>query len=216
MKKYNLLMLKIVFFCGGIFIICTGKAFIILANLGADPWNVFHVGLARYLPFTIGRIVQVVGAIMLMIGWILKIKPTGGTFANMYLFGFFLDFILERNFIKPPQDSVVSWIYLILGTLICGIGFGIYLNGNLGAGPRDSFMLGMVKVTGKSAGTIKTIMEGTAVFVGWLLGGPAGLGTIVYTALVGTIMQWTLDHITLPKKEVLEDNVYNKNQNTKI
>ena len=103
------------------------------------------------------------------------------------------------SFIKPPQNLTVAWLYLILGTLICGVGFGIYLNGKLGAGPRDSFMLGIAKVTRKNPGTIRTFMEGTAVFVGWLLGGPVGLGTIVYTALVGTVMQWTLDHVKLSK-----------------
>lgn len=199
MKKSRLL-LKMLFFCGGIFIVNIGKGFIISAGLGTDPWNVLNLGIVRYIPLTIGQVVQLVGVIMLLIGWGLKIQPTLGTFANMYLFGFFLDFILGLNLIKPPQNAVMAWLYLILGTLISGIGFGIYLNSNLGAGPRDSFMLGVAKATGAKPGIIKTVMEGTAVFVGWILGGPVGLGTVVYIALVGPTMQWTLDHVKLSGK----------------
>ena len=202
MKKDNPIILKLIFFCGGIFIVSIGKVFVILSGLGADSWNVFHVGISLHIPFTIGQVSQGVGAIMLMIGWILKIRPTLGTFLNMYLFGFFLDFILGLNIIKPPLTLQGSAFYLLIGTLMSGIGFGIYLNGKLGAGPRDSFMLGVAKVTGKSPGIIKTFMEGTAVFIGWLLGGPVGLGTLVYAASVGTIMQWTLEHTKFPSSKL--------------
>lgn len=137
---------------------------------------------------------------MLIIGWTLKIKPSIGTFLNMYFFGFFLDLNLGLNIVKQPESLVVSILYLLFGILINGIGFGIYLNGKLGAGPRDSFMLGISKVTGKTPGTVKTYIESTAVFLGWLLGGPVGFGTLAYAIFVGRIMQWALEHIKLPKK----------------
>jgi len=207
MKKHALFILQILFFCSGVFIVAFGKVLMIFSDLGTDPWNVFHLGIARFVPLTVGEIVQVVGAIMLLIGWALKIRPTLGTFGNMYLLGFFIDFILDRSFIRQPQSPLVAWIYLILGVLICGFGFGMYLNANLGAGPRDSLMLGIVKVTGKSAGKIKTFMEGMAVFVGWLLGGPVGAGTIVYTIFIGAVMQWSLVHIKIPKfQQTLSSN----------
>lgn len=199
MKRHNII-LRVVYFCGGIFIVNLGASLLILSDLGTNAWNVFHLGLARYLPLTVGRITQGVGAIMVLFGWALKIKPTWGTFANMYLFGSSLDIILQSNLIKPPPTVAFAWIYNLLGTLIAGVGFGIYLNGNLGAGPRDSFMLGVAKFTGKTPGTVKTIMEGSAIIIGWLLGGPVGLGTIVYTALVGAIMQWTLDYLKPPER----------------
>jgi len=207
MKRRNLLV-RILYFCGGIFIVNVGNSFLILAGLGTDAWNVFHLGLARFLPLSVGRISQGIGVIMILLGWVLKVKPSIGTFANMYLFGYYLDLILNSNIIKSPQSLVFAWIYLIFGTLIAGIGYGIYLNAKLGTGPRDSFMMGIVKLTGKSAGTAKTITEGLAVFIGWLLGGPVGIGTIVYTALVGVIMQWSIDNINLPEKaNVLLENI---------
>lgn len=200
MKKYNSLIFKLLFFFGGIYIVCIGTVFLILSGFGVDPWTVFHIGISNHIPYTVGQITQGVGIIMLIIGWALKIKPSIGTFLNMYFFGFLLDFNLGLNIIKPPKSLAASVLYLFIGILVNGIGIGIYLNGNLGAGPRDSFMLGIAKVTGKTTGTVKTYMESIAVFIGWLLGGPVGLGTLAYAALVGTIMQWTLYHVKLPER----------------
>ncbi len=200
MKKYSTLIFKLLFFFGGIYIITAGKTLLILSGFGVDPWTVLHLGIANYIPYTVGQITQAVGAIMLIIGWALKIKPSIGTFLNMYFFGFFLDLNLGLNIVKPPESLAISILYLLFGILINGIGFGIYLNGKMGAGPRDTFMLGISNVTGKTPGTVKTYMETAAVFIGWLLGGPVGLGTLAYAASVGRIMQWTLDHIKLPDR----------------
>lgn len=200
MKKESSLIFKLLFFFGGIYLVSAGKVFLILSGFGVDPWTVFHLGISNHIPYTVGQISQGVGAIMLIIGWTLKIKPSIGTFLNMYFFGFFLDLNLGLNIVKPPESLAVSILYLLFGILINGIGFGIYLNGKLGAGPRDSFMMGISNVTGKTPGTVKTYMETAAVFIGWLMGGPVGLGTLAYAASVGRIMQWTLDHIKLPDR----------------
>lgn len=200
MTKHNTLIFKLLFFFGGIYIITAGKVLLILSGFGVDPWTVFHLGIANYIPFTVGQITQVVGAIMLLIGWALKIKPTFGTFLNMYFFGLFTDINLGLKIAKPPESLTVAIIYFIIGLLLNGIGFGMYLNGEMGAGPRDSFMLGVANITGKSAGIVKTWTESAAVFIGWLLGGSVGLGTLAYAAFVGAIMQWALEHIKLPEK----------------
>jgi uncharacterized membrane protein YczE len=86
MTKHNTLIFKLLFFFGGIYIITAGKVLLILSGFGVDPWTVFHLGIANYIPYTVGQITQVVGAIMLIMGWILKIKPSFGTFLNMYFF----------------------------------------------------------------------------------------------------------------------------------
>ena len=204
MSRGRSLIIRFLFFFGGLYIVAFGKIFLIESKLGVDPWTVFHMGISNYIPLTVGQVTQGVGAIMLLIGWALGINPSFGTFLNMYLYGFFLDLNIALNetlkIAKPADNLAVSVLYIILGTVISGIGLGIYLNGKLGAGPRDSFMLGVSKFTGKKPGIIKTYMESTAVIIGWLLGGPVGLGTLSYALFSGTIMQWTLDHIKLPQE----------------
>jgi len=204
LNRDNSLIIKLLFFFIGLYIVAFGKFFLIESKLGVDPWNVFHIGIANYISLTVGQITQVVGLIMLLIGWVLKIKPSIGTFLNMYFYGFFLDLNIALNeacnLVKPSESYIVSILYLFFGIIASGVGFGVYLNGKLGAGPRDSFMLGISKVTAKKPGTIRTFIETTVVLIGWLLGGPVGLGTLAYALSVGFIMQWTLDHIKLPKR----------------
>ncbi|NLZ52632.1 MAG: hypothetical protein GX892_05710 [Thermoanaerobacteraceae bacterium] len=207
MSKDNSLIIKLLFFFSGIYILALGKIFLIESGFGVDPWTMFHMGISNYIPFTVGQITQGVGAIMLLIGWALSIKPSIGTFLNMYFFGYFLDLNIALNaafnLVKPSKSLIVSILYLFIGIITSGVGYGIYLNGKLGAGPRDSFMLGVSRVTGKNPGTIKTFMESTVVVIGWLLGGPLGLGTLAYALSVGTIMQWTLNHIKLPQRATM-------------
>jgi len=205
MRRDYSLFIRLVYFFGGIYLIAFGKIFLIASNLGVDPWTVFHMGIANYLPFTVGQVSQGVGVIMILISWALKIKPNIGTFLNMYFFGYFLDLNIALNdavkIASPTQNMAVAILYMLLGTVISGIGLGIYINGELGAGPRDSFMLGMSKLTGKKPGLINILMEIGVLLVGWILGGPVGLGTLVYALGLGPVMQWTLDHVKLPQKK---------------
>ena len=197
---------KVVFFLGGIFMVSTGINLLIAAGLGADPWSVFHVGLTHHLPLTLGQVVQGVGITMIFVGWALKVTPTLGTFANMYLFGLCIDFIDKLGVIKLPKNTFQAWIYLIAGIVIYGIGNGVYLNGKLGSGPRDSLLLGLTRATGKSVSIVKTIMEILAVSIGWLLGGKVGIGSLLFAVSIGPVMQWSISTITLPKsKESLLD-----------
>ncbi|HQA60224.1 MAG: hypothetical protein WBJ82_04765 [Tepidanaerobacteraceae bacterium] len=205
MNRDNLIIHQLLFFFGGLYIASLGKIFLMESGFGVDPWMVFHMGISNHTPFTVGRATQVVGALMLLIGWALKIKPGIGTVMNMYFFGFFLDLNIginnALNLVRPTESLIVSILYLIIGIIANGVGFGTYINGKLGAGPRDSFMLGISNVTGKKPGTIRTVMESMAALIGWLLGGPLGIGTLAYALSVGTVMQWTLDHVKLPQRK---------------
>jgi len=204
LSRDSSLLSKLLFFFGGLYLVAFGKVFLIESKLGVDPWTVFHLGVSNYIPFTVGQVTQGVGAILILIGWALKMKPSIGTLLNMYFFGFFLDLNIALNealkITRPAVHLEVSVIYLLIGIILNGVGLGIYLNGNLGAGPRDNFMLGISNLTGKKPGIVSIWIECTAVFVGWLLGGPVGLGTLAYAVTVGPVMQWTLDHIKLPQK----------------
>ena len=92
MRK-NDLLIKVIFFFGGIIIVSFGINLLIAAGLGADPWSVFHVGLTNHLPITVGQAVQITGVLMIFVSWVLKVTPTLGTFVNMYSFGVCIDFI---------------------------------------------------------------------------------------------------------------------------
>jgi uncharacterized membrane protein YczE len=79
---------------------------------------------------------------------------------------------------------------LLTGTLLQGIATAIYIGVDAGAGPRDSLMLAIKRTTGISYRLARGIIEVTVLVIGWLLGGPAGIGTAIHALFVGTAMQW--------------------------
>ena len=50
-------------------------------------------------------------------------------------------------------------------------------------------MLALRRTTGMSIRVARVIIEVVVVAVGWLLGGPAGIGTLVFALLVGPSVQ---------------------------
>ena len=76
-------------------------------------------------------------------------------------------------------------IQVFIGILIIGIGSGYYLAANLGPGPRDGLMTGINKQTNQSITLIRTLLELSAVGIGFYLGGIVGIGTVMYAVGIG-------------------------------
>jgi len=158
------------------------------ANLGLGPWDVLHMALTYHLPITLGEASIGVAFVVVLLDVILR-EPLGwGTIANMIFIGVWIDIL------KPFVPSVpnILWIqiaYLLLGTIVMGFATAIYIGVDSGAGPRDSLMLALSRLSKTSVRRARTIIEVTAVAVGWLLGGPAWIGTLVSALAIGPAVQ---------------------------
>jgi uncharacterized membrane protein YczE len=75
------------------------------------------------------------------------------------------------------------------GVLLIGLGSGLYLAADLGAGPRDGLMTGLHHRFGWSIRRGRTAVELTVLMVGFLLGGTIGLGTILFAFGIGPLVQ---------------------------
>ena len=170
-----------------------GIALMIRAELGIAPWEVLHVGLMQQIGFTVGTWSILTGLIVLVgSSLLLKEWPKLGAVINMILVGVFIDLFL---FILPQVHlTSVSWMMLIASILINGYGIGLYIAPGLGAGPRDSLMLALNKRTGWSVQRVRILLEVTVLTVGWLLGGPVFLGTLLYCVGIGYVVGITLPH----------------------
>ena len=158
------------------------------ANLGLGPWDVLHMALTYHLPVTLGEASIGVAFVVVLLDVILR-EPLGwGTIANMIFIGVWIDIL------KPFVPSVPSvfWIQiaiLLLGTMVMGFATAIYVGVNAGAGPRDSLMLALSRSRKMSLRRARTILEVSAVVVGWLLGEPAWLGTLISALAIGPAVQ---------------------------
>jgi uncharacterized membrane protein YczE len=165
-------------------------ALLVRSDLGLDPWDVFHQGVARTIGIPIGTCTILVGAIVLLLWLPLRQRPGIGTVANVILVGLSLDATLA---LLPSVGGLASrWGLLVAGIVINGIATGAYIGAGLGPGPRDGLMVG-IAARGHSIRFVRTTIEVAVLVAGFLLGGTVGVGTILYAVSIGPIA-----HVTIP------------------
>ncbi|MCC6499168.1 MAG: hypothetical protein IT313_02755 [Anaerolineales bacterium] len=164
-------------------------ALIIRADLGTTTWLVFEIALADIFKITIGRMTVFVGFTVLILALALREKVGWGTLGNILSIGPWLDFCL---WLLPTISGnlFLQMLFFFAGILVQGIATAVYIGVDAGAGPRDSMMLAIHRVTGVSIRLARGILEALVVLVGWLLGGPLGIGTVVFALLIGPSVQW--------------------------
>ncbi|MFC4410741.1 YitT family protein [Chungangia koreensis] len=180
------------FYCIGMIILALGIAMTIKGDrLGIAPWDVLHVGLYMNYGLTIGTWNIIVSASLLVIIYFLSKKmPSLPTWLNIFVIGIFIDIYL---YILPSVSSITGNIVMFVsGILIMGIGIGLYVAPEIGAGPRDSLMLYIGKRTGWGLRKVRTLLEAAAAIVGWVLGGPVGIGTIIMAILLGQVVHYSI------------------------
>ncbi|QQK79633.1 membrane protein [Salicibibacter cibi] len=184
---------RVALFFAGLLTLSFGGSLMIQSTLGSATWDVLHIGLANLTPLTIGMWVQAVGILMIgMTCYIEKRRPQIGSFVNILCVGVFLDAWLHLPIQQVFQSTWQLFFVLIAGIVFMGIGAGMYVSTRLGAGPRDGMTLALSNKSGWSIRLVRTIMEGTALLLGWLLGGPVAIGTFASVFLIGPVMQASL------------------------
>lgn len=180
--------LRLVYLFVGLTLFALAMALMIRAGLGVDPWDVFHMGLATKVPLSLGTIVVMVGVAVLL-AWIpLRQWPGFGTICNAVWIGIALDVFLR---VLPPMHALPSQVAMLaVAIVINGLGGAMYIGSHFGAGPRDGLMTGLHLRTGLSIRLVRTVLELGVLGIGWLLGGPVGIGTLAYALLIGPSTQF--------------------------
>jgi uncharacterized membrane protein YczE len=166
------------------------SSLLVLADLGLDPWDVFHQGLSRTFGLAIGTWAIIVGAIVLLLWIPLRQRPGIGTLSNVVLVGLTMNVVLGH--VDAPHAMAARIACLACGVFLNGVATGAYIGAGLGPGPRDGLMTGLA-ARGHSIRVVRTGLEVTVLVVGWLLGGTVGLGTVVYALSIGP-----LAHVFIP------------------
>jgi len=170
-------------------------ALMVRAQLGLDPWDVLHEGLANRLPLTFGQVVIVVGALVLL-AWIpLRQRPGWGTISNVFVIGLAVDAALAV--LPAPEPMAWRIVFLVSGVVLNSVATAAYIGARLGPGPRDGLMTGLVARTGRSVRIVRTSIELSVLAGGWLLGGTVGLGTVLYAISIGPLVHFLLPMLTV-------------------
>lgn len=202
-------MVKRIFFLfWGVFLFALGIVLTVQSNLGTAPWDVMHLGVTNYLPFTMGQISQITGVLVIAISWLLGVKPGWGSLANMYFIGLFIDIIMAGGWV-PVFDNWMARLGLLLaGIWIIGWASYFYLSAAFGAGPRDSLMVGIIKKADWPVWKIRTIIETLVAVIGYFLGGPIGIGTIIIAFTLGPSIQWAFSIMGKRAQDIEHDPLF--------
>jgi len=192
----------------GLFLFAVGIVMTLQANLGFSPWDVFHHGVSLRLGITLGRASILTALVLVAIAVLMKERVGFGTIFNMVFIGVFMDIILHRDLIPLMQYFVSGAAMMICGLFVIGFGSALYMGAGYGAGPRDSLMVVLTKRTGKPVGLCRCCLEGTALLIGWLLGGRAGIGTVISALGIGFAVQIVFSVLRFDVKKVYQESFY--------
>ena len=171
------------FLCFGLSLFGLGEGLLIVSFTGASPWSVLAQGISLNINLSIGTITLLI-SIAVLILWIpLGQKPGMGTIFNALIIAIMIDLCIK--YVPTPSNYINQLFLAIISVIMVGIGGGIYLVSNLGAGPRDGLMIGLQKVTNFPIAVVRATLEISVVSIGWYLGGTVGVGTLLFAFGIG-------------------------------
>ena len=178
------------FLCFGLTLFGLGEGLLIVSFTGASPWSVLAQGISLNVNLSIGTITLLI-SIAVLILWIpLGLKPGMGTIFNALIVALMIDLCIK--FIPTPSSYTQQLILALISVITVGIGGGIYLVSNLGAGPRDGLMIGLQKITNLPIAVVRATLEISVVSIGWYLGGTVGIGTLLFAFGIGPCVAFGL------------------------
>jgi uncharacterized membrane protein YczE len=175
----------------GLWLFAAGVVLGLRSGLGVSPWDVLHDGIRQVTPLSFGVATVLVGVVLVAVTLAAGIRPGPGTLANMVAIGLFADAMLATGIARDLDGGPLP---LRLAAVVAGVGLvalgsALYIGAGLGSGPRDSLMLAISARTRARVGLVRALLEGSALVAGWLLGGAAGVGTLLYAFGIGPAIE---------------------------
>ena len=198
MKSYvKEMLIKIVILFIGLTIAHLGVTLFLLANLGADPFNVLIQGIFRTLDHVIdfpllthgNTHVSICFIIIIVLLFVDRSYIKIGTILCMIFGGPIID--VFTAILSAPLGNVESIVAKVimngLGCVILAFGMTIVMKSDAGTGPNDLVAIVISDKTKKNFGIVRIIVDVSFVLIGFLLGGSLGIGTLICAFLVGPV-----------------------------
>lgn len=194
----NMLIAALSLFLNGFGIYLT-----IQAGIGAAPWDVLSLGISKTFGILYGTASIAVSVTILIIDILLK-EPIGiAMFIDAIVVGKAVDFFNWLGPVPACRSVFTAVTVMLAGLVILGYTQFAYMKASLGCGPRDTLMVGLAKRTRRiPIGAVSIILLSTATLIGWLLGGPVGIGTLICAFCAGPIMQLAFRTVRFDATEI--------------
>ena len=184
------ILLNMIIAAVSLFVNGFGVYLTIQANIGAGPWDVLNIGLSKTFGILYGNASIAVSVTILIIDILMR-EPIGiAMFIDAFVVGKSVDFFNWLNVVPPRSSAVSGVLVMFAGLVVLAYTQFTYMSASLGCGPRDTLLVGLAKRLKKlPIGLVSIMLLSTATLIGWLLGGPVGLGTLVCAFGAGPVMQ---------------------------
>ena len=190
------LMLRVIILLVGLVIAHLGVALFLLADLGADPFNVLIQGLFRTVQGT-GITALTHGNVHMGICFLIILALLGidrsyvkiGTLLCMICGGPIIDvftLLLAPAFAAVPAMAF-KLTMLAVGCVVLAFGMTLVIKSDAGTGPNDLVAVVISDKSKKKFSIIRVAVDFSFVLVGFVLGGQFGVGTIICAFLVGPV-----------------------------
>lgn len=190
-KTPGAILLHMLLAAVSLFINGFGVYLTIHADLGAAPWDVFNLGLSHTFGILYGTASITVSAVILGIDILLR-EPIGvAMIIDAVTVGKAVDFFNWINIVPVPRTMIGKILMIVAGLFVLAYTHFLYMRVALGCGPRDTLLVGLKKRMKKvPIGLVSILLMGTVTLIGWLLGGPVGIGTLICAFGAGPAMQF--------------------------
>jgi uncharacterized membrane protein YczE len=171
----------------GLFLCGLGIVLMVEAGLGLSPWDVLQQGISENTPLSFGLANIAVGLVVLVVSRLLGARVGPGTIANVTLIGLFVDGLAAIDAVEELSDAALPVRILLFAVAIVlfGVGSGLYIGADMGAGPRDSLMLVLAARLRTRISVVRGAIEIAVSVLGFALGGTLGIGTVAFALTIG-------------------------------
>ena len=192
--------LRIIF---GLLVFSFGVHLTIFANIGLAPWDCLGMGIAKHTPLNYGLSMTAMALVILGIDLLLKERIGFGTMIDALLTGNFVQIFNSLNRLPENRNVWAGIAIMLAGFVFMAIGMWIYMKAAQCCGPRDSLLVGLGKRMPRlPIGAVEVILWAAVLLVGYLLGGPVGIGTLISTVGAGAVMQLVYNAVHFEPRSV--------------
>ena len=192
----------------GLLVFALGVHLTIYANIGLAPWDCLGMGIARHTPLNYGLSMTAMAVVILLIDLALKERIGFGTIIDSLLTG---NFVQMYNDLNPLPENHRLWLgiaIMLAGFVFMALGMWIYMSAAQCCGPRDSLLVGLGKrLPGLPIGAVEILLWAVVLLLGWLLGGPVGIGTLISTFGAGAVMQLVYGRLRFDPRQIRHRSV---------
>ena len=192
----------------GLAVFAFGVHLTIFANIGLAPWDCLGMGVANHTPLNYGLSMTTMSVVILLIDLLLRERIGFGTVIDALITGNLVQLYNDLNPLPLNQSLPRGVAIMLVGFVFMALGMWIYMKAGQCCGPRDSLLVGLGKRLPKiPIGLVEILLWAAVTLVGWLLGGPVGIGTLISTFGAGAVLQLVYWLIRFEPREVRHRSV---------